>query len=171
MRLRENSSDLWKIFSTGKKFPAIFVENIFHRFLASRLFICSLEVSFPESTKSSAKSIQLFCLSTTAALPALVTSWPHQDGLVQHWQPCSHILDGLLCKITSYIQRSQRHPFLLAMFAAIFQELLELCSVRITTSMGNPEPVTIGPKDITLKVKYEGCIFGLCYLQMRKIQF
>ena len=76
-RFRENSSALWEIFSTGKKFPAIFVENIFHRFLASRLFICLLEVSFPESTKSSARSIQLFCLSTTAALSALATSWPH----------------------------------------------------------------------------------------------
>ena len=53
------------------------MENIFHRFLASRLFICFLEVSFSESTKSSARSIQLFCLSTTAALPALATSWAH----------------------------------------------------------------------------------------------
>ena len=51
------------------------MENIFHRFLASRLFICFLEVRFSESTKSSARSIQLFCLSTTAALPALATSW------------------------------------------------------------------------------------------------
>ena len=80
------------IWSVGNIFhlnPAIFVENIFHRFLASRLFICFLEVSFSESTKSSARSIQLFCLSTTAALPALATSWAHQDGLVQHWQPRS----------------------------------------------------------------------------------
>ena len=30
--LRENSSALWKTFSTGKYFPAIFVENIFHCF-------------------------------------------------------------------------------------------------------------------------------------------
>ena len=76
------------------------MENIFHRFLASRLFICFLEVSFSESAKSSARSIQLFCLSTTAAIPALATSWAHQDGLVQHWQPRSHILDGLLCKVS-----------------------------------------------------------------------
>ena len=53
------------------------MENIFHRFLASRLFICLLEVSFLAANKSSARSIQLFYLSTTAALPALVTSWPH----------------------------------------------------------------------------------------------
>ena len=31
-QLRENSSALWKTFSTGKYFPAIFVENIFHCF-------------------------------------------------------------------------------------------------------------------------------------------
>ena len=79
------------------------MENIFHRFLASRLFICFLEVSFSESTKSSARSIQLFCLSTTAALPALATSWAHQDGLVQHWQPRSLILDGLCQNTDLYL--------------------------------------------------------------------
>ena len=32
IRFRENSSALWKTFSTGKYFPAIFVENFFHCF-------------------------------------------------------------------------------------------------------------------------------------------
>ena len=53
------------------------MENIFHRFLASRLFICLVEASFLAADKSSVRSIQLFYLSTTTALPALVTSWPH----------------------------------------------------------------------------------------------
>ena len=79
------------------------MENIFHCFLASRLFICLLEVSFPESTKSSAKSIQLYCLSTTATLPALRTSWPHQDGLVQHWQPRCYMLDVWLSPYWLYM--------------------------------------------------------------------
>ena len=72
------------------------MENIFHRFLASRLFICFLEVSFSESTISSARSIQLFCLSTTAAIPALATLWAHQDGLVQHWRPRPASAAGLM---------------------------------------------------------------------------
>ena len=64
----------------GKYFPPFFSFPLIHLLL---------EVSFPESNKSSARSIQLFCLSTTAAIPALVTSWPHpgwpRPALVPSW--------------------------------------------------------------------------------------
>ena len=61
------------------------------------------------------------------------------------------------CIIMSQAMTSTFHePFLriwnLELWIPFEPELLELCSVRITTSMGNPEPVTTGPKDTTLKV-------------------
>ena len=49
-------------------------------------------------------------------------------------------------------------PFLriwnLELWIPFERELLELCSVRITTSMDNPERAIIGPKDTTLKVEF-----------------
>ena len=57
--LRENSSALWKRFSTGKYFPSFLMEKFFHRFLDSRLFICYFTVENSLWQRSIARSIQL----------------------------------------------------------------------------------------------------------------